>query len=100
MPYFVLCWLFAAALASPLDLHGSQIVLDANYDNDNLTTSGEAFLGWHDPRMNGGRFLDVSDISIYKNNPELTQGNGPSTLTRPMASRLMSSFLPCQIRSS
>ena len=64
MPYFVLCWLLATALASPLDFHGSQTsqtVLDTDHGNVNLTASGEAFIGWHDPRMNGGRFLDVSD---------------------------------------
>jgi hypothetical protein len=61
MPYFILCWLLAAALASPLDFHGSQTVLEADFGNVNLTASGDAPIGWYDPRMNGGRFLDVSD---------------------------------------
>ena len=61
MPYFILCWLLAAALASPLDFHDSQIVLEPDFGNANLTTLGEALMGWHDPRVNGGRFLDVSD---------------------------------------
>jgi hypothetical protein len=74
MPYFVLCWLLSVALASPLDFHSSrtsQAVL-SDTGSVNLTASGEAFIGWHDPRMNGGRFLDVSD-DPQKDNEELTQ---------------------------
>jgi hypothetical protein len=87
MSYFVLFWLLSATLASPLDFHGSQssqTVLDTG--NVNLTASGEAFIGWHDPRMNGGRFLDVSD-DPQKDNEELTQVNETSTRTRSTASR-------------
>jgi hypothetical protein len=87
MPYFVLCWLLSVALASPLEFHGSQTsqtVLDTG--NVNLTAAGEAFIGWHDPRMNGGRFLDVSN-DPQKDNEELTRGNGASTRTRSTASR-------------
>jgi len=72
MSYLVLCSLLAAALASPLDFDGSrtsQTVLSTG--NINLTASGEAFIGWHDPRMNGGRFLDVSD-GPQKGGEELT----------------------------
>ena len=61
MPYFIICWLLAAALASPLDFHDSQIILEVDYRNLNLTASEDPSLGWYDPRMNGGRFLDVSD---------------------------------------
>ena len=84
MSYFVLCWLLSATLASPLDFHGSQTVLDTG--DVNLTASGEAFIGWHDPRMNGGRFLDVSD-DPQKVNDVLIQGDGASTPTRSTASR-------------
>lgn len=59
MPYFILCCLLAAALASPLDFPGAQTVLEENYAN--VTASEEAFMGWHDPRMNGGRFLDYTN---------------------------------------
>jgi len=64
MPYFIVCWLLAAALASPVDFHGSgtpQAVLKADHGNLNLPASGEAFEGWHDPRMYGGRFLDYTN---------------------------------------
>ena len=73
MPYFILCLLFAAALASPVDFRDSQIILEADYGNVNLTTLGEALVGWHDPRMNGGRFLDVSD-DPQNDNEKLNQG--------------------------
>jgi hypothetical protein len=64
MPYFIVCWLLAAALASPVDFHGSgasQTVLEADHGKSNLAPSGEAFVGWHDPRTYGGRLLDVRD---------------------------------------
>jgi hypothetical protein len=85
MPYFILCWLLAAALASPLDFHDSQIVLEADFGNANLTTLGKALMGWHDPRVNGGRFLDVSD-DPQKVNAEFNQ-QWASTRTRRLASR-------------
>jgi len=88
MPYFIVCWLLAAALASPVDFHGSgtpQTVLKADHGNLNLPASGEAFEGWHDPRMYGGRFLDVSD-DLQKDNEELKSNEMCSTRTRSMAS--------------
>ncbi|KAF8869186.1 hypothetical protein CPB84DRAFT_1816368 [Gymnopilus junonius] len=60
MSLFILCWLLSSALATPLDhaqagLSQAQVVL-----SQQTSVKASEVVGWYDPRLNGGRFLDYT----------------------------------------
>ncbi|KAF8957018.1 hypothetical protein BDZ97DRAFT_1848787 [Flammula alnicola] len=62
MALLLLCCLFAAVVASPVEYPApiSQAILADVPDHSNLRNPEGAVLGWYDPRLNGGRFLDYT----------------------------------------
>ena len=73
MSVLLLCWLASAVVASPLDyfLQGSPQVPLIQAGTAKQQATGNAELGWFDPRLNGGRLLDVSDLQEYSCDTDL-----------------------------
>ncbi|PPQ73317.1 hypothetical protein CVT26_015340 [Gymnopilus dilepis] len=70
MSLFILCWLLSYAVAKPLDYaaaqagSSSQVVL-TQPDQQTAVKTSEG-VGWYDPRLNGGRFLDGMQYTTKK----------------------------------
>ncbi|KDR83015.1 hypothetical protein GALMADRAFT_238775 [Galerina marginata CBS 339.88] len=63
MSLLLLCWLLSSVVAFPFDYLGESALAaltgaQASTNQRNLKSSSE--LGWADPRLNGGRFLDYT----------------------------------------
>jgi hypothetical protein len=62
MRFLVLSFLLGSTTGSPVDL--PRALLQTGNNRENVLETG-AFVGWYDPRILGGRFLDVRQGVLF-----------------------------------